>query len=159
MWPFIVFAAPPLGPHGRPHLFPPSTNLCYGKGTGPFLTYPTNSDSILLAADFENRKCIEINCDNLKIGPFPATDFYGYGLLYLLDTPGHWPGHLCALARTTPDTFVYLGGWYLSFCRSIQTKRRDTASGYYTSGSTSMRIKISYSLPLRVLQRPPSPTI
>lgn len=34
----------------------------------------------------------------------------GDGSLYLLDTPGHWPGHICALARTTPDTFLFLGG-------------------------------------------------
>ena len=95
---------------GAPHLFPPSTNLVYGKGTGPFPAYPTNPNSNLLTADFENRKCIEIEYKDLDIGPFPATDFYGDGSLYLLDTPGHWPGHLCALARTTPDTFVYLGG-------------------------------------------------
>jgi hypothetical protein len=95
---------------GSPHLFPPSTNLNYGKGTSPFPAYPANPHSNLLAVDFENRKCIEINCSDLKIGPFPATDFYKDGSFYLLDTPGHCPGHLCALARTTPDTFVYLGG-------------------------------------------------
>ncbi|KAJ5692668.1 hypothetical protein N7462_002091 [Penicillium macrosclerotiorum] len=95
---------------GSPYLFPSSTNLCYGKGTGPFPAYPENSNSNLNAADFEGRNCIEIGCTDLYIGPFPATDFYGDGSLYLLDTPGHWPGHLCALARTTPDTFVFLGG-------------------------------------------------
>ena len=30
--------------------------------------------------------------------------------MYLLDTPGHEVGHISALARTTPDTFVFLGG-------------------------------------------------
>lgn len=95
---------------GRPSLFPPTTNLCYGKGTGPFPAYPENPDSNLDAADFKDRKCVEIPCTDLHIGPFPATDFYGDGSLYLLDTPGHWPGHICALARTTPDTFVFLGG-------------------------------------------------
>lgn len=95
---------------GSPHLFPSSTNLCYGKGTGPFPAYPENPNSNLNADDFKGRKCIEIDCTDLYIGPFPATDFYGDGSLYLLDTPGHWPGHICALARTTPDTFVFLGG-------------------------------------------------
>ncbi|KAJ5818574.1 hypothetical protein N7474_004165 [Penicillium riverlandense] len=95
---------------GSPHLFPPTTNLCYGKGTGPFPTYPENQNSNLSAEDFANRKCKEIDCSDLHIGPFPAHDFYGDGSLYLLDTPGHWPGHICALARTTPDTFVFLGG-------------------------------------------------
>lgn len=94
---------------GSPHLFPKSTNLCYGKGTGPF-PYPENPNSNLNADDFEGRKCVEIGCKDLHIGPFPAIDFYGDGSLYLLDTPGHWPGHICALARTTPDTFVFLGG-------------------------------------------------
>ncbi|KAJ5768254.1 hypothetical protein N7533_000837 [Penicillium manginii] len=95
---------------GSPHLFPSSTNLSYGKGTGPFPTYPENPNSNLNADDFKGRKCVEIDCTDLHIGPFPATDFYGDGSLYLLDTPGHWPGHICALARTTPDTFVFLGG-------------------------------------------------
>lgn len=95
---------------GSPRLFPPSTNLYYGKGTGPFPAYPHNPDSNLTAEDFENRECIEVDYNQLRIGPFPAHDFYGDGSLYLLDTPGHWPGHLCALARTTPDTFVFLGG-------------------------------------------------
>ncbi|PCH43491.1 Metallo-hydrolase/oxidoreductase [Wolfiporia cocos MD-104 SS10] len=41
------------------------------------------------------------------VGPFPhALDFYGDGSLYIVDTPGHLPGHLCVLARTSPD-----GGW------------------------------------------------
>ncbi|TFY54924.1 hypothetical protein EVJ58_g8571 [Rhodofomes roseus] len=35
-------------------------------------------------------------------------DFYGDGSLYLLDAPGHFPGHLAALARVAPDTFVLL---------------------------------------------------
>lgn len=97
---------------GSPYLFPSTTNLCYGKGTGKFPAYPASSDSNLNGDDFANRKCIEIDCDQsqLHIGPFPAHDFYGDGSLYLLDTPGHWPGHICALARTTPDTFLFLGG-------------------------------------------------
>ncbi len=45
-----------------------------------------------------------------QIEPFPAHDLYVDGSLYLLDTPGHWPGHMCALARTTPDTFILLEG-------------------------------------------------
>ncbi|KAF9811795.1 hypothetical protein IEO21_06407 [Rhodonia placenta] len=41
------------------------------------------------------------------VGPFPhALDFYGDGSLYVVDTPGHLPGHLAVLARTSAD-----GGW------------------------------------------------
>jgi len=48
----------------------------------------------------------------LQIGKFEAFDFYGDGSFYLLNTPGHAIGHLCALARTTvdPPTFMFLGG-------------------------------------------------
>ena len=95
---------------GSPYLFPKSTNLCYGKGTGIFPAYPATPGSNLSAADFEGRNCVEIECNQLKIGPFNGHDFYGDGSLYLLDCPGHWPGHMCALARTTPDTFLFLGG-------------------------------------------------
>ena len=50
--------------------------------------------------------------DSLKIGKFPAMDYFGDGSLFLLDSPGHAIGHLCGLARTTtsPDTFILMGG-------------------------------------------------
>lgn len=37
-----------------------------------------------------------------------ALDLYGDGSLYLLDAPGHMPGHIAALARVSPDSFVLL---------------------------------------------------
>lgn len=48
----------------------------------------------------------------VKIGQFPAYDYFNDGSLYLLDSPGHCVGHLCALVRTTtsPATFLFLGG-------------------------------------------------
>ena len=48
----------------------------------------------------------------LQIGAFPTHDYFNDGSLYLIDSPGHCVGHLCALVRTTtnPDTFVFLGG-------------------------------------------------
>jgi hypothetical protein len=95
---------------GPPNLFPPLNQPLLRKRHRPFPAYPAYPNSNLLAADFENRKCIEISSTDLQIGPFPATDFYGDGSPYILDTPGHWPGHICTLARTTSDTFVYLGG-------------------------------------------------
>ena len=35
-------------------------------------------------------------------------DLYGDGSLYLLDAPGHMLGHMAALARVGPDSFVLL---------------------------------------------------
>ena len=46
----------------------------------------------------------------LRIGQFQAYDLFGNGSFYLLDTPGHAIGHLAGLARTSPDTFVMMGG-------------------------------------------------
>lgn len=68
-----------------------------------------------LADSTSNRTLREVSFDGpktLRIGKFPAYDYFGDGSFYLLDTPGHAVGHLCGLARTTkgPDTFVLLGG-------------------------------------------------
>jgi glyoxylase-like metal-dependent hydrolase (beta-lactamase superfamily II) len=46
----------------------------------------------------------------VTIGRFAAFDYFGDGSFYLLDSPGHAVGHLCALARTTSDTFILMGG-------------------------------------------------
>ncbi|PGH18833.1 hypothetical protein AJ79_00246 [Helicocarpus griseus UAMH5409] len=45
------------------------------------------------------------------IGRFAAHDYFSDGSFYLLNAPGHAPGHLCALARTStnPDTFIFMG--------------------------------------------------
>ncbi|KAI0694341.1 beta-lactamase-like protein [Cytidiella melzeri] len=39
-----------------------------------------------------------------------AVDFHGDGSLYLVDAPGHFRGHLAAVARVAPGRFVFLGG-------------------------------------------------
>ena len=54
----------------------------------------------------------EINFDEsqFKLGRFAAHDYFGDGSFYLLDSPGHAIGHMCGLARTTANTFVFLGG-------------------------------------------------
>ena len=47
----------------------------------------------------------------IPFGPFPrAYDFFGDGSFFLLDTPGHMPGHLGAMARTSVDEWVFMGG-------------------------------------------------
>jgi glyoxylase-like metal-dependent hydrolase (beta-lactamase superfamily II) len=73
--------------------------------------YPTISDAVFLDVNFENRNVREIVFSNdFWIGNFRAHDYFGDGSFYLLDTPGHAIGHMCGLARTTPTTFVLLGG-------------------------------------------------
>jgi glyoxylase-like metal-dependent hydrolase (beta-lactamase superfamily II) len=42
---------------------------------------------------------------------FPAAiDFFDDGSLYVIDAPGHLPGHINLLARVAPGKWVYLGG-------------------------------------------------
>lgn len=50
--------------------------------------------------------------DWAPLGPVPrAHDLYGEGSVYLVDAPGHLPGHINLLARTTADGgWVYLAG-------------------------------------------------
>lgn len=100
---------------GDPSSFPPIVDLVVGKGFKQAMLpgYPSNPDSPIQESDYANRQLREISFDSgLKIGQFPAFDYFGDGSFYLLDSPGHAIGHLCGLARTTtyPDTFVLLGG-------------------------------------------------
>jgi hypothetical protein len=68
-------------------------------------------DSVIKEESWEGRELKEVEFStDLKIGRFKAVDWFGDGSFYLLDTPGHLLGHICALARTTPDTFILMGG-------------------------------------------------
>ncbi|KAJ7676699.1 beta-lactamase-like protein [Mycena polygramma] len=91
--------------------FPASIELVFG-GAMATETYPSNQQSTLLDSDFAGRKLVPINFDEskLEIAGFGAHDFFGDGSLYVLDVPGHLSGHVAALARVTPTSFVYLGG-------------------------------------------------
>ncbi|KAJ7015832.1 beta-lactamase-like protein [Mycena alexandri] len=79
--------------------FPNTTELVIGPETGT-LTYP----------QFPKRFCVDFAAANLSFGSLTAIDYFGDRSFYLLDTPGHLPGHLTALARVTPTSFVHLGG-------------------------------------------------
>ncbi|KAJ6488464.1 hypothetical protein C8R47DRAFT_1046454 [Mycena vitilis] len=91
--------------------FPNTTSLVIGPGTNTSL-YPEFPDSTLQASDFAGRHVTVLNFDhtNLTFSGLPAVDYFGDGSFYLLDTPGHLGGHITALARVTPSTFVVLGG-------------------------------------------------
>ena len=45
----------------------------------------------------------------MEIGNLRAIDFFGDDSLYFLDAPGHAVGHINALARTSRDTFIFMG--------------------------------------------------
>ncbi|KAJ5631987.1 hypothetical protein N7490_008326 [Penicillium lividum] len=45
------------------------------------------------------------------LGPFEATlDFLEDGSVFVVDAPGHLPGHINLLCRVGPDNWIYLGG-------------------------------------------------
>jgi len=101
---------------GDPSTFPPSTQLVVGPGfKDEFLPgYPAKQDSPVRESDFKGRELREITFQEaqnvLQIGEFRAFDLFRDGSFYLFDTPGHAIGHLAGLARTTPDTFIMMGG-------------------------------------------------
>ncbi|KAJ7043670.1 hypothetical protein C8F04DRAFT_1251070 [Mycena alexandri] len=65
-----------------------------------------------LAFDFvgHNVTKIDFEAANLTFSGMKAVDYFGDGSFYLLDSPGHISGHMAALARVTPTSFVSLGG-------------------------------------------------
>ncbi|KAK1464720.1 metallo-beta-lactamase superfamily protein [Colletotrichum melonis] len=103
---------------GDPSTFPKTTDLIVGPGFKAAMLpgAPANPESPILEKDYVGRNLREISFEEgpqtIRIGRFPAFDYFGDGSFYLLDSPGHAVGHLCGLARTTqrPDTFILLGG-------------------------------------------------
>ncbi|KAF7365237.1 Metallo-beta-lactamase superfamily protein [Mycena venus] len=91
--------------------FPASTDLVFGQAT-VLESCEVNPKSALLESDFAGRKLVRLNFDEtpLQIGGFKAKDYFDDGSFYILDVPGHLAGHVCALARVTSTSFVFLGG-------------------------------------------------
>ena len=51
------------------------------------------------------------DCRWQPIGPFPAAlDLFGDSSVYIINAPGHMPGHINLLCRTGERKWVYLGG-------------------------------------------------
>lgn len=120
--------------------FPQSIPVYVGPGfKAAFMPgFPESRGSYMLASDFtcehqyycawykvnygsRGRQVIEIDFgQSERIGQFLAYDFFGDGSFYVLDVPGHAIGHVAALARTTRDTFVFMGGDVCHFGGSYQ---------------------------------------
>jgi len=98
---------------GDPSTFDSHTALIVGPGFKDNFTpgYPANQDCPIRESDYEGRELREIGFNQgLKIGNFKAFDYFGDGSFYLLDSPGHAIGHMCALARVTANSFIFMGG-------------------------------------------------
>jgi len=93
---------------GDMSIFPPTTELIVGPGTDTKV-FPEGS---LVEGDIAGRTVTELSFETstLTIGGFQAIDYFADGSLYILNVPGHLPGHIAALARVTPTTFVLCAG-------------------------------------------------
>ena len=102
---------------GDPSHFP-NAEIVLGADAKTVLqnAYPTNPNSVIQALPSTHRAVFIdfFNSSPSLIAPFGAfdrtVDLYGDGSVYLVDTPGHMPGHLAALARVGPNAFVLLAG-------------------------------------------------
>ncbi|KAJ7654510.1 beta-lactamase-like protein [Mycena polygramma] len=91
--------------------FPNTTGLIIGSETDT-ATYPQSPNSSLQVSDFAGHQItrIDFTAANLTFSGLKAIDYFGDGSFYLLNTPGHLLGHMTALARVTPTSFIALGG-------------------------------------------------
>ncbi|KAJ6601212.1 beta-lactamase-like protein [Mycena vulgaris] len=91
--------------------FPNTTGLVIGPGTDT-TTFPEFSNAALRASDLAGHNITELNFagSRLTFSGLKAIDWFNDGSFYLLETPGHHPGHITALARVTPTSFITLGG-------------------------------------------------
>jgi len=100
---------------GDPTEFIERTNATFivGPGSDKLVQdgYPGNPASEFhestLPKDPARLRVLQGSDFNTAIGPFPrAMDLLGDGSLYVIDSPGHLPGHVNVLIRTSSD-----GGW------------------------------------------------
>ncbi|TBU41374.1 Metallo-hydrolase/oxidoreductase [Dichomitus squalens] len=95
---------------GVPKAFPNATFLLGAGAKSVIETQGPDFEGTIYAVDvpFERTNFLDPSTEEwVPIGPFPrALDFYGDGSLYIVDAPGHVPGHINVLARTSAN-----GGW------------------------------------------------
>ncbi|KAI9065959.1 Metallo-hydrolase/oxidoreductase [Trametes sanguinea] len=100
---------------GDASLFPSATFMLGGDAK-EFLaqrSYPTDPDSLCLGNAVPLERTLFLDKEFTQaIGPFPrAYDYFGDGSLYIIDAPGHLPGHINVLARTNATgSWIYLAG-------------------------------------------------
>ncbi|KAJ7043706.1 beta-lactamase-like protein [Mycena alexandri] len=103
--------------------FPNSTRLVIGSETDTS-TFPTFPNATLQESDLAGREIVKVNFTTAKLNfrGLKAVDYFGDGSLYLLNTPGHLPGHMSALARVTPTSFVLVGGDVFHYAGQIRPR-------------------------------------
>ncbi len=100
---------------GDASLFP-NAQVISGEGARPLVAdgWPKNPNSSILQETLPEGRTTFLDPEGWPaLGPFPhALDYYGDGSLYIVDAgPGHLPGHLNFLVRTSADGgWIYLAG-------------------------------------------------
>ncbi len=94
----------------------PSADLIVGPGghAATFPGWPAASKSPFSSSPLEHPRFHELSFETdrwIPLGQFPrAHDLFGDGSFFLIDMPGHMPGHLGAMALTAQDEWVLMGG-------------------------------------------------
>ena len=94
----------------------PHASVIVGPGRRAATTpgFPSDTRSPFLGSVLDHPGFLELSLESIKwvpISPFPrAYDYFGDGSFYILDTPGHMPGHLSGLAQAGAQEWVFMGG-------------------------------------------------
>lgn len=104
---------------GNPNQLGPQTKFYIGPGAAHLIcgpdSYPSNPDSWYDSQLLPRDRMVELpfagdNCFWKPFGPFPeAHDFFDDGSLYIINAPGHCPGHINLLAHIS-EGWVLLAG-------------------------------------------------
>ncbi|CDO72265.1 hypothetical protein BN946_scf184970.g117 [Trametes cinnabarina] len=100
---------------GDTSLFPAATFILGGEARD-FLAlhgYPADPESLCLQSAVPLDRTVFLDKEFTHIiGPFSrAYDYFGDGSMYIIDAPGHLPGHVNVLARTNATgSWIYLAG-------------------------------------------------
>lgn len=100
---------------GDPSVFPRSTALVVGPSFKAHCIpgFPSNPHSSLLDSAFHGRHVHEVDFSTVSattIGGFRAVDYFGDSSVWLLEACGHTEHHMCALCRTTDESWILLAG-------------------------------------------------
>lgn len=94
----------------------PQAEIIVGPGSSAatYPGWPATPKSPFGSDILQHPKLRELSFEKEPWAPFRqfhrAHDFFGDGSFYLIDTPGHMPGHLGAMARLGEGEWVFMGG-------------------------------------------------
>ncbi|KAJ7668059.1 hypothetical protein B0H17DRAFT_1088297, partial [Mycena rosella] len=110
--PLILLLHSLLTRNPRGHVNVPQNHRACIRADTNTTTFPESPSATLQASDLTGHNITKIDFShaNLTFSGLKAIDYFGDGSFYLLDTPGHVAGHMTALARVTPTSFITLGG-------------------------------------------------